>query len=79
MIVMEELTPIQRIAYDAISEIIEMKRGNVVPCVAHITEIRNSINVELMEALRSLCRQEVLSVGLDLNKNPMFSIKQPLQ
>lgn len=74
----DELTPIQRMAYDAVSEITEMKRGNVEPCMAHITEIRNSINIELMEALRELCRRGILSVSLDIGKNPMFTIKRNL-
>lgn len=74
----DELTPIERIAYEAIEEITETKRDSVDPCVAHINEIRNSMNVELMEALRTLCRKGVLSVGLGLNKNPMFQIKHPL-
>lgn len=71
-----ELTPIQRLAYELVKEIYEAKQGNVEPCFAHISEIRNSINVELMEALRELCRRNILSVSLDLNKNPMFQLKQ---
>lgn len=73
------LTPIQRIAYDAVCEILDTKRGAVEPCVAHINEIRNSINVELMEALRDLCRRKILSVRLDVNKNPMFQIQTQIQ
>ena len=73
-----EVTPMQRLAYDAIEEIINLKRGNIEPCMAHITEIRNSINTEILEALRELYRRGVLSVSIDLNKNPMFSIKNPL-
>lgn len=75
---MEALTPIQQIAYDAVAEIIEAKEGAVEPCAAHITEVRNSINVELLEALRELCRRDILSVRLDINKNPMFQIKHPI-
>lgn len=73
-----EVTPMQRLAYDAIEEIINLKRGNVDPCVAHINEIRNSLNVELMEALRELYRKGVLEHHADINKNPMFSINKPL-
>lgn len=74
----KDLTPMQRIAYDAVCEIVEMKRGNVEPCMAHIREIRNSVNVELTEALRELFRKGILGCNLDIAKNPMFSIKQPL-
>ena len=49
---MNGLTPLQQIAYDAVCKILDMKRGAVEPCLEHISEIRNSINVELMEALR---------------------------
>lgn len=73
-----ELTPMQRIVYDAVAEIIDIKQGNIEPCMAHITEIRNSINTEILEALRELYRRGVLSVSIDLNKNPMFSIKKPI-
>ena len=76
---MNGLTPLQQIAYDAVFEILDMKRGAVEPCLAHISEIRNSINVELMEALRELCRRSYLSVSLDRNKNPMFQIKQQIK
>lgn len=70
------LTDMERLAYEAVSEITEMKRGTVIPCLAHIREVRNSMNVELTEALRELCRKGLLSVNLDVNKNPMFKIRQ---
>lgn len=73
-----EITTMQRLAYDTVAEITELKRGNTEPCLAHINEIRNSLNVELMEALRELYRKGVLAYHADLNKNPMFSIKKPL-
>lgn len=76
---MEDLTSWQRVAYDAISEILEVKGDSVEPCVAHISEIRNSINVELMEALRELYRKGIVSVTFDKNKNPMFQIKNPIK
>lgn len=71
-----ELTLIQEVALGLIQEILEAKQGRVEPCVAHISEIRNSMSVELTEALRELCRKGVLSVSLDVNKNPMFRIKE---
>ena len=76
---MMELTPIQSIAYDIISEILETKHGEVEPCVATLNEVKKSINVELMDALRELCRNDVLSVQKDINKNPIFKIKTPIR
>ncbi len=72
-------TPLQQLVYDIVAEIIEAKQGVVEPCLAHINEIRNSMNVELMEALRELCRNGIVSVHMDINKNPQFQIKQPIQ
>lgn len=74
-----EYTAMHRIAYETVCEILDTKRDTVEPCMAHINEIRNSFNVELMEALRELCRRDILAVSLDINKNPMFTIKNPLQ
>lgn len=70
------LTPLQTIALDTIREILDLKQGAVEPCVAHINEIRNSVSVELTEALRELCRKGYLAVSVDVNKNPMFTIRQ---
>lgn len=61
--------------YEIISEIVEAKRGAVEPCMAHIDEIRKSINIEVMEALRAMVREGVLSYSIDINKKPMFQIK----
>lgn len=69
-----ELTPLQTWLYGTIRDILEGKEGVVEPCVAHIMEIRNSINIEVMEALREMCRKKVLTVTLDVNHNPMFKI-----
>lgn len=76
---MDNLSALERIAYEAIAEILEVKGDTVVPCVAHISEIRNSINVELMEALRELYRKGIVSVIMDKNKNPQFQIKNPIK
>lgn len=70
------MTMMQRMAYEAVAEITEAKTGITVPPLAHMHEIRNSLSVELTEALRELCRCGVLSVNLDKNKNPMFAIRQ---
>lgn len=74
-----EYTAMHRLAYETVCEILDAKRDVVEPCMAHINEIRNSFNVELMEALRELCRRDILAVSLDINKNPMFTIKNPMQ
>lgn len=66
----------QKMAIEAIEEILEFKAGSVEPCVAHISEIRNSLNVNLMESLRDLYRKGVITVQLDINKQPMFQLKQ---
>lgn len=71
----EQTSPLRKIVYDIVEEIIDMKRDSVVPCMAHINEIRNSMNVELLETLRGLCRDGIIGVSTDVNKNPMFFIK----
>lgn len=75
---MGDLTTMKKLAYDIVAEILESKAGAVEPCVAHIREVRNSINIELMEALRGLCLDGILSASVDVNKNPMFKIKKPI-
>lgn len=50
--------------YEIISEIIETKQGAVEPCMAHIDEIRKSINIEVMEVLRAMAREGVLSYSI---------------
>ena len=44
---MDETNSMRRMAYDAIAEIIDLKQGVQAPALAHISEIRNSLNVEL--------------------------------
>lgn len=72
-----DLTPMQRIAYTSVSVVLE-QRGNRDPHMAHIRDILTYTREELTEALRELCQCEVLSVHLDINKNPMFTINQTL-
>lgn len=76
---MEETKTFKAFIYGFVAEIIEMKQGNTDPCMAHIREIRNSLNVELMEALRSLCKDGTLAAHPDAAKQPMFEIKRPIQ
>lgn len=35
----EQTSPLRKIVYDIVEEIIDMKRDSVVPCMAHINEI----------------------------------------
>lgn len=51
---MMKLTQMQSIVYDIIPEILETKQGEVEPCVATLNEVKKSINVELMDALREI-------------------------
>ena len=69
-----ELTPLQVWLYETIHDILEGKEGVVEPCVAHITEIRNSLKVELEAALTDMCQKKVLTFFKDVNGNPMFKI-----
>lgn len=69
-----ELTPLQTWLYGTIRDILEGKEGVVEPCVAHIREIRNSLKVEVEEALTDMCRKKVLTFSRDVNGNPMFKI-----
>lgn len=64
--------------YEIISETIETKQGAVEPCMAHIDEIRKSVNVELMECLRGMSHDGVPAYSIDINKRPMFKINRPL-
>lgn len=68
-------TTFRQLVLDTVTEILETKQGSVAPCMAHISEIRNAINVELMEVLRDLCRTGVLQYHIDIAKNPMFTLK----
>lgn len=72
----QQPNPFRQLIYEIVCEIIDTKQGAVVPCYAHIGEIRNALNVELMEALRGLCRENLLQYHIDLNKNPMFELTE---
>lgn len=72
----DSLTPMQRFAYEAVEEITDAKTGVVEPCMAHIHEIRDTLNKGLTEALRELYRKGILSVNFEINKHPMFQIKR---
>lgn len=65
---------LRQLIIESVRDITEMKRGDTEPCVARMEEIRNSINIEVTECLRGLCREKILAVSMDVNKRPMFKI-----
>lgn len=69
-----ELTPLQTWLYETIRDILEGKDGVIEPCMAHIREIRNSLKVEVEEALTDMCRKQILTFTRDVNGNPSFKI-----
>lgn len=72
-----ELAPIQQIAYDAVSEIQDMKRvGGKSPDFATIDEVVNYMREELLEALRVLYRQGKIEFHKTVNGVPMFGVKE---
>ena len=73
---METTSDIQRLTFDIVKEIVETKRGNVAPAYASLIEIHNMFHVEILEALRTLYRRGLLTYHIDINKNPMFGLKE---
>lgn len=72
-----DMTPLQRIAYDAIKEIQEVKRSTGTdPDRVSIVEIKNSIMIELKEAINQLAREGVLEWHKTVNGIPMFGVKE---
>lgn len=69
------LTPIQSMVYDAVREIVEIKRGNVTPALATLPEVYNMFHVEILEALRQLYRLRLITHHFDVNKRPLFGMK----
>ena len=70
------MTAIQQIAYDTIQEIQQAKRdAGKFPDRASMTEISNSIMVELKEAINTLALSGVLEWHKTVNGVPMFGIK----
>lgn len=72
---MDAQTEEQSIVYNTILGIVKSKQGTVDPCMARIGEIRDIVGFDPIECLRELYRQGVLRVSVDVNKNPMFQIK----
>ena len=72
-----ELTPIQQIAYDAVTEIQDIKRaGGKAPDFATIDEIVNYMREELLESLRGLYRGGKVEFHKTVNGILMFGVKE---
>lgn len=73
----EEMTEMQRRAYDAVREIQEVKReAGMQPDAASIAEIGNSLMVELKEALNELVMSGKLSWHKNVNGTPFFATRE---
>ena len=73
---METPSEIQRLTYDAVKEIVDIKRGSdQAPAFASLTEVNNFFHVEILEALRELYRRGLITHHTSINKIPMFGIK----
>lgn len=71
------MTQFEQMVYDTVRDIQEIKRGNrQFPDYALTTEIQNSINVDILEALRTLYRNGYIKHHKTVNKADMFGIKQ---
>lgn len=46
--------------------------ANIVPAVALMPELLAELKSDFTEVLRGLCRDGILAVTTDINKNPMF-------
>lgn len=72
-----DMPDMELMAYEAVREIQEMKKdGGLHPDLATKTEIFNSIQVEVMEALRSLFRKGMITFHRNVNGLEMFGIRE---
>lgn len=72
-----QLSDIQRLTYDAVKEIVDIKRGSDrAPAFASLTEVNNFFHVEILEALRELYRRGLITHHTSINKIPMFGVKE---
>lgn len=70
------LTPMERIALDAVSEIQDIKRNEGgYPDYAALDEIINSLRAEMLEALRRLYRKGLVTHHLNVNGTSLFGVK----
>lgn len=71
------MTPLQQIAYDTIREIQQVKKDTgVFPDRVSMTEISNSIMIDLKEAINQLSLAGVLEWHRNINGVPMFGVKE---
>lgn len=70
------MTQFEQIVYDIVRDIQDIKRDNrQIPDYVFTTEIQNSINVDILEALRNLYRNGYIEHHKTVNKADMFGIK----
>lgn len=70
------LTPMERIALDAVSEIQDIKRNNGnQPDYAMLDEIINSLRAEVLESLRDLYRKGFITHHHNINGISLFGVK----
>lgn len=71
------MTPFEEKIMEAVAEIVDVKRSTKrFPASASITEIMNSLKVEVKEALNGLYRQGKITWYENVNGIKMFSIKE---
>lgn len=71
------MTPLETIALDTISEIERFKKeSGTEPALSTIDEMLISLKPELLEAVRSLYKQNRVIFRKTINGIPMFGIKQ---
>lgn len=74
------MTPAEEAAYGAVREIITAKEGVRLPYLAHIREICGALPSmtpeEAREAMRGLYRAGKVTLHFDVNKRPMFGLRE---
>lgn len=74
---MENLDTTKQSVLDTIAEIQDMKRAaGKNPDMATMDEVMNGVRVEVLESLRSLCREHRLEYRKTVNGIVMFGIKK---
>lgn len=70
----EQLSEMERIAYELIDEALAMREGNVVPRLVKFHQMQEMMRERLLAALRSLCRKGIVEYHKDINHELMFGI-----
>lgn len=72
------LTPLERIVIETVSEIQDIKRNDGGhPDYAVLDEIINSLRTEVLESLRSLYRKGLVTHHSNVNGISMFGLSEP--